>query len=382
MIADIVLLRTMRIFYHSVRLPLCYYAQDICQYGLPRPLQDMAAMRPLGSKQAGAQYLQDNSGAHYVCLALGPDSWLSLGPLHLQDEWPAPVPGRGRLRGKTTPDGQGHLSEDSYFYLGKCMEELFAQLAAAPAAGADNGAPPPSPGAAQPDQAELYQHPPIFLEAELSRLISLGEGMKALSMLAEINRLMRARVARDPVRSLKNSLIGSCALFSRAAIAGGLSADAAFSLADAFIQLIEDTPDLAALALLEEEMVTRFSHQVAQRRMQGKSPVVREAMRYIDDHLGEKLGASAIAARIYVHKDYLSGIFRRESGVTLGAYIQKRRVQEAAHALRHSRLGLSTIAGRYGFCSQSHFTHAFKNLMGTTPMAWRTGSTPQGQADA
>ena len=163
------------------------------------------------------------------------------------------------------------------------------------------------------NMSHTFIHPPFFLEQELAGAIMLGDSVRAKRALDEINRLERARVADDPLRSLKNSLIGSCALCSRAAISGGVTADAAFTLADEFIRAIEDRHDAKALNALEEDMVISFSAQVAALRESQVSSIVRGAMRYIDDHLSDKLRVGDIARQVYVHPDYLSARFKQET---------------------------------------------------------------------
>ena len=192
--------------------------------------------------------------------------------------------------------------------------------------------------------------------------------------MREINRLSRARVARDPVRSLKNSLIGSCALISRAAISGEVSAGEAVTVADSFIQTLESMQDVRALEALEETMVIRFCEQVETQGGNEASAIVKAAMREADEHLDEKLRVQGIARKIYVHPDYLSKLFRKETGETLSHYIQRRRVQEAGHLLRYSTYAISEIATAFQFSSQSNFSQVFKKHTGLSPARYREGA--------
>ena len=75
-------------------------------------------------------------------------------------------------------------------------------------------------------------------------------------------------------------------------------------------------------------MVVRFSAQVAALRDSQVSSIVRGAMRYIDDHLSDRLRVGEIACQVYVHPDYLSVRFKQETGEGISRYIQRRRVQE------------------------------------------------------
>ena len=222
---------------------------------------------------------------------------------------------------------------------------------------------------ASKNRVQLFSHPHFYLEQEMTHHIANADRKNALRVLAEINALPRATLAQDPLRSLKNSLICSCALFTRAAIAGGASADDAFTLR---------TPASKAWRKLtiarhgvEEPMV--LPYRAGEARTQHRlSPVTRAAIQYIDDHLTEKITLASIAQAVYVHPSYLSQRFKQDTGDVISSFIQKRRVVEAKHFIRYTSDPISQIAGFYQFCSQSHFIQVFKKHAGMTPQAYRS----------
>ena len=52
-------------------------------------------------------------------------------------------------------------------------------------------------------------------------------------------------------------------------------------------------------------------------------------------------------------------------------YLLGRRVHRAKVLMACSKDSLSNIANACGFASQSHFTTAFRRMVGVTPMVWR-----------
>lgn len=343
----------------------------------------LTALSPLPGLWDSAQTLQNPQGEQYLYYALNASSALLLGPWMTK---PSEDQRLLRLARQLMDDpaveaqlldhyhSLPQLDADNVFYLAQLVVRLFE-------------------GQRQDDtdyfpdvrklylmnsiqnQMTMFRHPPFFLEQELGHGIQHGNQHKALDALSEINRLTRATLAHDPLRSLKNSLIGSCALCSRAAIAGGVEAGEAFTLADSFIQTLEELNNVTSLAALEEDMVIRFTAQVAALRDSQVSSIVRGAMRYIDEHLSDKLRVSAIAKQVYVHPDYLSARFKQETGEGISRYIQRRRVQEACRFLRYSAYPIAQIAGYYQFSSQSAFTKVFKQYQGLTPRQYREWGT-------
>ena len=221
------------------------------------------------------------------------------------------------------------------------------------------------------NRMSLFQHPPYFFEQEITRQIIAGNREHAMQLLAELNRLTRATLADNPLRSLKNSLIASVTLFTRAAIQGGMPSDEAFTMSDSFIQTIEKQNDVRLLSSIEEAMILRFIQRVERYRLKRYSRLVRDTIAHVDEHLSEPLSVPRLAEQHGVHPDYLSKRFRQETAEALHTYILRRRVEEAAHFMRYSTDSITDIASFYQFSSQSHFTSVFKKYMGYTPQQYR-----------
>jgi len=217
-----------------------------------------------------------------------------------------------------------------------------------------------------------FQHVPYAIELEVCRMIANGDTIGSQHILRDINRLPRAKLANTPVRSLKNSLICSCTFMARAAITGGVKPDEAFTLSDAFIQRIEAAPTTNHLADFEAEMIESFTTRVQAARGSQHSFSVRLVMEYIDAHLSEPITLADIAAAVYHNPNYLSGLFKRETGETIHNYIVRRRIEEAEYFVRHSSDPIADIAAFYQFCSQSHFVQCFRKIVGQTPGACRS----------
>ncbi|MDD3214634.1 MAG: helix-turn-helix domain-containing protein, partial [Eubacteriales bacterium] len=221
------------------------------------------------------------------------------------------------------------------------------------------------------NRMSMFQHPPYFFEQEITRQIIQGNREHAMQLLEELNRLTRATLADTPLRSLKNSLIASVTLFTRAAITGGVPSDEAFTMSDSFIQTIEKQNDLRFLSTIEEAIILRFIDRVKRTQTQRYSRLIRQTIAYIDEHLSEPMDTPAIAASVFVNPDYLSKRFKQETGEAMHHFILRRRVEEAAHFMRYSDDTIPDIAAFYRFSSQGHFTTVFKRFMGYTPKQYR-----------
>ena len=72
-----------------------------------------------------------------------------------------------------------------------------------------------------------------------------------------------------------------------------------------------------------------------------------------------------------VHPIYLTSAFRRWCGCSIGEFVRRRRVEQAAQLLMNKDLPLAEVAMKSGFSDQSHMTRLFRRATGLTPAKYR-----------
>ena len=96
-----------------------------------------------------------------------------------------------------------------------------------------------------------------------------------------------------------------------------------------------------------------------------------EARALLHDRYRENLRLADIAGAVGVHPVHLARVFRLRYGTPVGSYARGLRLSWAAGRLRDSDDAIARIALEAGFFDQSHFTRAFKQFFGVTPLAYR-----------
>lgn len=216
-----------------------------------------------------------------------------------------------------------------------------------------------------------YIHPSYQLEQKLLKAIELGNAHEAIDALKEINTLERAKLADHHLRSLKNSLICSCTLFTRAIISGGVNPEIAFNLSDVLIQEIERIQDSDKLEKFETDMIYSFIETLKSEQVPSYTSIVNKTISYIHENILKDLSLETVAADLYVNPSYLSHIFKKETGITLTEFINRKKVEESKYFLLHSNLSILNIANLFHFCNQSYYTVLFKKMTGITPKRFR-----------
>ncbi len=383
----------LRMFHYATGIPVEMLVRDDVVYSLPETIpcaariaNDLSLFPVPYPNDRTVQYLSTPAFETFFLLAAQDDILLRAGPVlqkPIQPEWLARLIRAGVLPFRCKAELAAYypscplLDDRTLFYSGKLLETLFSSeqtLSDLTEVEPDTGAPIDDRYYSQTMdyRTRQFQHVPYAIELEICRMIANGDTVSSKHILRDINRLPRAKLANTPVRSLKNSLICSCTFMARAAISGGVKPDEAFTLSDAFIQRIEAAPTTNHLADFEAEMIECFTTRVQTARGSRHSATVNQAMEYIDAHLSEPLSISDIASAVYHNANYLSGLFKRETGETIHNYIVRRRIEEAEYFVRHSSEPIADIAAFYQFCSQSHFVQCFRKIVGQTPGACRS----------
>lgn len=98
---------------------------------------------------------------------------------------------------------------------------------------------------------------------------------------------------------------------------------------------------------------------------------IRRAAQYIEQHLDQDVSLQAIADRVGLHPVYLSKLFKHETGIGLGDYVMKCRMEKAASLLRDNKLKVYHIAHMLGYQTSHYFIKVFKKYYGLTPQEYK-----------
>ena len=96
---------------------------------------------------------------------------------------------------------------------------------------------------------------------------------------------------------------------------------------------------------------------------------------FIEAHLGEDLSIEALANEACLSPFHFARAFKAATGTAPHSYLTDRRMEKAKYLIAGGRIPIAKIACLCGFSSQAYFTTWFKRIVGTTPGAYRVGSS-------
>ena len=127
--------------------------------------------------------------------------------------------------------------------------------------------------------------------------------------------------------------------------------------------------DLAFNAL--EEALIWTSVAASQDPWLSMDPRVRKAIDHLAAHSAEPFHLTSLARLCGASVSRFSWLFKRETGISPGAYLERQRMLHASRLLRLTSLGIAEIAAETGFADPFYFTNRFRRFCGMSPTNFR-----------
>lgn len=214
-------------------------------------------------------------------------------------------------------------------------------------------------------------------EAENELIHSVSQGLihKAEMAMMNNNFLSLEQRVSDPVRDIKNYCIIMNTLLRKGAEQGFVHPLHIDSLSSRFARKIEQITSPEGGQTLQKEMIHKYCLLVKNHSMKGFSLLVQKVVTRIDSDLTADLSLKTHAELLNVNASYLSTLFKKETGMTLTDYVNKKRIENAVFLLNSTNMQIQTIAQHCGIPDVNYFTKLFKKFIGKTPKEYKNELT-------
>ncbi|RAP77381.1 AraC family transcriptional regulator [Paenibacillus montanisoli] len=121
-------------------------------------------------------------------------------------------------------------------------------------------------------------------------------------------------------------------------------------------------------------LLVRIYHGIAQSAQSPYHKLIQSVMHDLHEqwHAGERQLLSEIAARYSLNERYLNRLFKQETGVTIGIYMNTIRLEHAKRLLETTSMPITAIAHAARFYDGAHFSRTFKDKEGISPQDYRS----------
>jgi two-component system response regulator YesN len=99
--------------------------------------------------------------------------------------------------------------------------------------------------------------------------------------------------------------------------------------------------------------------------------VIRDVIRFIQQHYHEDISIGAIANHVYLTPTYLCLLFKKDRGVSINDYMTHYRIEQSKQLLGERKLKLYDVAQQVGYRDANYFAKVFRKLVGCNPSEYR-----------
>lgn len=99
--------------------------------------------------------------------------------------------------------------------------------------------------------------------------------------------------------------------------------------------------------------------------------LVCDIINYINQNIKNKIVIKDIADNFYFNRFYIMKLFKKELGISINEYINKKRIYDSLTQIKNTNDSFLTVALDNGFNSLEYFSESFKNVIGTSPRTYK-----------
>lgn len=160
---------------------------------------------------------------------------------------------------------------------------------------------------------------------------------------------------------------------ARTAIEAGLTSENYYQVSGLYLRKIAAArPDAQTYREICWNAIVDFTKLVEEsHRTQRSDSYIEECRQFIATNIFKKISVRDAAQALSLSPIYLERIFRQETGMTVGDYIQHEKIERAKNLLTYSDRSLIQISDYLGFSSQSYFGKVFRKETGMTPRQYQ-----------
>lgn len=223
------------------------------------------------------------------------------------------------------------------------------------------------------ENAEIgYIHPTHHEDMLRYRYLNQGDMRAADEAMRTLNASMQGTLSRDSLRNMKYLFVVTVALAARFVVEAGVPLEKSYAISDLYIQKMDELDNEEEIVKLVGKCYAAYVETVREyKKSNTYSKPIMKCLNYIASHFNEKITLEALSCEVNLHPNYLSVLFKNETGETLRDYLIHNRIAVAKSLLSRTDYTYIQISNSLAFNSQSHFTKVFREQTGCTPKQYR-----------
>lgn len=210
------------------------------------------------------------------------------------------------------------------------------------------------------------------LEAALMTAVENGNVVKALESWNELhNSVAFLKRLGQTLESARVSAAITRTVIRIGAMHAGIPPIVNDQLSSASASIIWDARTIDEINQEHERLIREYCQTIRRKKTTDYSHLTISALYYLEHSYAQAVTVQNMATELDVSPNHLISQFKKEVGITPLAYLNRIRMQHAAHSLAHSKAPIHEIAESVGIMDANYFVKRFKAEFQDTPSQYR-----------
>ena len=210
------------------------------------------------------------------------------------------------------------------------------------------------------------------LEAALMTAVENGNVVKALESWNELhNSVAFLKRLGQTLESARVSAAITRTVIRIGAMHAGIPPIVNDRLSSASASIIWDAHTIDEINQEHERMIREYCQTIRRKSTAGYSNLTVSVLYYLDHSYAQTITMQSISEELEAPVSRIVSLFQKEVGITPLAYLNRLRMQHAAHSLAHSKMPIHEVAGSVGIMDANYFVKRFKAEFHETPSEYR-----------
>lgn len=124
-------------------------------------------------------------------------------------------------------------------------------------------------------------------------------------------------------------------------------------------------------SLLSIFLISQSRSTTTTNKTDASSPFIERIINYINENYAENISLHLLSDKFSISKNYLSKLFKKETGFGINEYLNIVRIKNAAHLIISTDFSMPKISTLCGFNDSNYFSTVFKKIYGISPIKYR-----------
>lgn len=216
------------------------------------------------------------------------------------------------------------------------------------------------------------------VETELANAVKVGDILETEKITKDIFSYLKANnnYGMDYIKNISSEII---LILSRTIYEAGEDIDDIVYDKFNILKNIQKVENIFELETYVASILEKAAEYFSKKYIRKNDKVISDIKNIISSQYMTEISVNKISKMIYLSPNYISLIFKKETGETITDYLTRIRIEKAKNLLKNTELQIQKISEMVGYEDASYFSKVFRKITGIHPLRYRSFIEVSGQ---